>query len=227
MSRNEKEVEAIIAKMMDKEHRKDSEFRLNILIDQIGSVARYITHDPLLNPPARPHGGKQDEKLAYGQAFLQLRILAYLRNINYEEALDLGLKNWLDDDWKKKENQDLEKNNGVIRGIVGCPGRITGRAYLARSYGDLVNLRDSRTPSIVVMAYAKSDFVVAREFITGVVTNHGGKTSHAAVNCLDFGIPCIVGTGNATEIIGHGDFIELDASASGENYVKILEWAKK
>ncbi|MGV8168418.1 MAG: PEP-utilizing enzyme [Candidatus Nanoarchaeia archaeon] len=227
MSVNERDVEEIIARMMDKEYRKDSEFRLNILMDQIGSVARYITHDPVLNPPARPHGGKEDEKLAYGQAFLQLRILAYLRNINYEEAMNSGLKNWLDDDWKKKGNQDLEKNNGRIRGIVGCPGRITGRAYLAKSYGDLVNLRDSKVPSIVVMSFAKSDFVVAREYITGVVTNHGGKMSHAAVNCLDFGIPCIVGTGNATELIGQGDFIELDASASGENYVKILERAAK
>lgn len=38
--------------------------------------------------------------------------------------------------------------------------------------------------------------------ITGaIVTNLGGKTCHAAIVSRELGVPCVVGTGNATKIL--------------------------
>ena len=94
---------------MAKEDRKDVEFRHIIAVTEVGDIGKYITHDPKLNPNARPHGTKDDEVLAYGQAFVQLAALAYLREISFKEAFDKGTQNWIDMDWKKSPNKLLKR----------------------------------------------------------------------------------------------------------------------
>ena len=44
-----------------------------------------------------------------------------------------------------------------------------------------------------------------------IVTDIGGITSHAAIISREFGIPCIVGTNNATKVLKNGDFVVVDA----------------
>jgi pyruvate, water dikinase len=46
-----------------------------------------------------------------------------------------------------------------------------------------------------------------------VVTNRGGRTCHAAIISRELGIPCIVGTKNATETISNGQEVTVDCSA--------------
>jgi pyruvate,water dikinase len=38
----------------------------------------------------------------------------------------------------------------------------------------------------------------------GIVTDHGGRTCHAAIVSRELGIPAIVGTGKATEVLADG-----------------------
>jgi pyruvate,water dikinase len=47
-----------------------------------------------------------------------------------------------------------------------------------------------------------------------IVTNKGGRTSHAAIVSRELGIPCIVGTENATKKIATGDMITVDVSGA-------------
>lgn len=47
---------------------------------------------------------------------------------------------------------------------------------------------------------------------SAIITNQGGMMSHAAIVSREMGIPCIVGTQNATELIKDGMEIEVDAS---------------
>ena len=51
----------------------------------------------------------------------------------------------------------------------------------------------------------------------------GGLLSHAAIVSREFGIPCIVGTGNATSILKDGDQVEVDAT---NGIVKITKKAE-
>ena len=46
------------------------------------------------------------------------------------------------------------------------------------------------------------DWVPIMRIASGIVTNRGGRTSHAAIVSRELGLPCIVGTNNATEVIG-------------------------
>ena len=43
-----------------------------------------------------------------------------------------------------------------------------------------------------------------------IITDEGGITSHAAVVSREFGIPCIIGTKNATRMLKTGDMVEID-----------------
>ena len=52
-----------------------------------------------------------------------------------------------------------------------------------------------------------------------IVTNRGGRTCHAAIVSRELGIPCIVGAGNATEVINSGNDITVDCSKGEEGYV--------
>ena len=43
----------------------------------------------------------------------------------------------------------------------------------------------------------------------GIVTDHGGRTCHAAIVSRELGIPAVVGTGVGTEILKDGQKITL------------------
>ncbi|MBU0666369.1 MAG: PEP-utilizing enzyme [Nanoarchaeota archaeon] len=193
---------------MRNEDRKDEEFRYLITTTELGDIGKYLTHDPKLNSGARPHGSKQDEILAYGQALVQLIALADLRGIKVTEALNSGLLNWADSDWRKIK----AKSETEVKGITGCPGQISGIAYVV---GEKHPLKKVAKESILVTAYAKPELASYLGIIAGFVTDHGGYTCHAANIARDKGIPCIVGTGNATKLIKHGEQIILDANING------------
>jgi len=57
-----------------------------------------------------------------------------------------------------------------------------------------------------------------------IVTDLGGLMSHAAIVSREFGIPCIVDTGNGSKILKDGDLVEVDAN---NGTVKIISKAKK
>jgi phosphohistidine swiveling domain-containing protein len=207
-------IETIVANLMEKEDRKDSEFRFALLSTEIGDIGKYITHDPKLNPGARPHGSKEDEKLAYGQAIVMLMGLCYARGISYDNALNLGINNWQEADWRKRESSSKE-----VKGFAAVPYFRSGDAYVVSEKNPLSEMK---TPGILVMEFAKPDFVLAKEYILGIVTDHGGSSCHAANIAREYNIPCIVGTGNATTIINHGDRISLDYNDNNEGIVTIL-----
>ena len=52
------------------------------------------------------------------------------------------------------------------------------------------------------------------------VTDEGGITSHAAIVAREMKKPCVVGTKNATRILGDGDMVEVDADSG---IVKIIK----
>jgi len=56
--------------------------------------------------------------------------------------------------------------------------------------------------------------------IDGIVTEVGGRLSHAAIVAREYGIPCIVGVQNILKEIKDGDLIKIDGTA-GE--IKILK----
>jgi len=58
-----------------------------------------------------------------------------------------------------------------------------------------------------------------------IVTNRGGRTCHAAIISRELGIPCVIGTGNGTEVIKNGMNITIDDSEGvGRIYQGLLKY---
>ena len=49
---------------------------------------------------------------------------------------------------------------------------------------------------------------------SAIITDKGGRTSHAAIVSRELGIPCIVGSENATRKIKTGQMITVDTTGS-------------
>jgi pyruvate,water dikinase len=73
--------------------------------------------------------------------------------------------------------------------------RGTGRACLIQSAADIDKFVDG---SILVTSITDPDWVPIMKRASAIVTDHGGRTSHAAIVSRELGLPAIVGTGNAT-----------------------------
>ena len=46
----------------------------------------------------------------------------------------------------------------------------------------------------------------------GIVTDVGGPLSHGSIVAREYGIPAVLGTGNATKVIDNGQWVTVDGS---------------
>ena len=67
---------------------------------------------------------------------------------------------------------------------------------------------------VLVTEMTDPDWEPIMKIAKAIVTNKGGRTSHAAIVSRELGIPAIVGTKNATELIKEGEEITVDCSDS-------------
>ncbi|MBD3282156.1 MAG: phosphoenolpyruvate synthase [Candidatus Portnoybacteria bacterium] len=78
---------------------------------------------------------------------------------------------------------------------------------------------------VLVTEMTDPDWEPIMKKAAAIVTDKGGKTSHAAIVSRELGIPAIVGVGDATKKIKTGDKITIDCSSgTGDIYKGILEW---
>jgi len=96
----------------------------------------------------------------------------------------------------------------TVKGSVACRGRVIGKAKLLFEEDDMVKINKG---DIIVSPMTRPHFVPVMKKAAGIVTDFGGILCHAALISREFGIPCIVGTNDATKIFSDGDLIELDA----------------
>ena len=52
-----------------------------------------------------------------------------------------------------------------------------------------------------------------------IVTNRGGRTCHAAIIARELGIPALVGTGDSTTVLNHGDMVTVSCAEGDTGYV--------
>jgi len=181
--------------------RADRPFRFAIAISQLGNVAMHLTHDPKENPQARPYGTPSGHIADAGHALAQIIIYLDASGIDIQEAMNIALDAIRDKDCLKRE---ATKTTEIV-GIVACEGWMIGTAWVDPNMER--NQEDRPDDAILVTSHPYSDARL-KEY-SGVITDHGGIGCHAAVVCREFKIPCIVGTGNATQRIKDGDPIEM------------------
>ena len=73
-----------------------------------------------------------------------------------------------------------------------------GRVCLIESAKDIDRFVDG---AVLVTATTDPDWVPIMKRASAIVTDHGGRTSHAAIVSRELGLPAIVGTGDATHVL--------------------------
>lgn len=102
-----------------------------------------------------------------------------------------------------------EPTHQVLNGRPACRGRVIGKVKIIKHLRELSKLEKG---DVLVTRMTTPDFVPSLGKISAIVTDEGGVTCHAAIVSREFGIPCIVGTGNATQILRDADEVEVNAN---------------
>lgn len=99
----------------------------------------------------------------------------------------------------------------LLSGIPASPGIASGRARVMDrpAQGQVLDPGDI----LVTVVTDPMSFVDIIENAAALVTDLGGITSHPAILARELGIPCVVGTRNATETIPDGITVVVDGSA--------------
>ncbi|MFC7537196.1 phosphoenolpyruvate synthase [Sphingomonas sp. GCM10030256] len=100
----------------------------------------------------------------------------------------------------------------LVSGAAVGQGIVSGPAAIVRTPADAEQLAAG---SVLVAEATDPDWVPALRHAGGIVTDHGGTTSHAAIVSRELGIPAVIGTGNATRLLRNGQEVTLSC-ASGE-----------
>jgi len=106
-----------------------------------------------------------------------------------------------------KSTQD--KQQDTLTGIPASRGIVKGRVRICKTSQDIKNMQAGE---ILVAPATTPDYILGFKKASAIVTDEGGITSHAAVISREIGLPCIIGTRNASEILRDGDLIEVDAN---------------
>ncbi len=97
----------------------------------------------------------------------------------------------------------------LLTGLPASPGRGSGKVRIVHSLNDLSKIKEG---DVLVTEMTNPDMVLSMQKASAIVTNEGGITAHAAIVSREMGIPAVVGTETATEILKDGMIITVDGS---------------
>ena len=117
------------------------------------------------------------------------------------------------------EEKTEARQPSELKGSCANTGHARGLARLIFSPTDMPKMKQGE---ILVAPATNPDVVPAMKKAAAIVTNTGGITCHAAIVSRELGIPCVVGTKRATDVIRDGDEVEVDAD---KGIVKIIKRA--
>ncbi|MGD0453004.1 MAG: phosphoenolpyruvate synthase [Solirubrobacteraceae bacterium] len=102
-----------------------------------------------------------------------------------------------------------EPQTVLLRGLGGAPGSASGAARVLASLDDATSLNDG---DVLVTHMTSPDWLPLMRRSAAIVTDSGGMTCHAAIVSRELGIPCVVGTGEATRKLRDGEIVTVDAT---------------
>ena len=110
-----------------------------------------------------------------------------------------------------------DPNSDVLKGIPVSPGTVTSPASLIKSP---VEFDQMEPDSILVCPMTNPAWTPLFAHATGLVTDMGGILGHGSIVAREYGIPAVVGTGNITQRVKHGQKITVDGDAGTISLIK-------
>jgi pyruvate,water dikinase len=99
------------------------------------------------------------------------------------------------------------KDAQMISGFAVSPGAVTGVASVIMSPDEFDRMEPD---TILVCPLTTPAWTQLFPYAIGLVTDIGSITAHGSIVAREYGIPAVLGTGNGTRIVAHGDRIEVN-----------------
>ena len=108
------------------------------------------------------------------------------------------------------------KARPLLTGAAVGDAIAAGEACVIRSAAEIERFRDG---AILVTEATDPDWVPIMKRAAGIVTDHGGPTSHAAIVSRELGVPAVVGTQQATRLLRDGQTVTLSCAEGDQGHV--------
>ena len=110
----------------------------------------------------------------------------------------------------KHKGPTLVRGRSVGTAIAAGPACRLGSAAEGAKFPD---------NAVLVAEMTDPDWVPIMKRAAAIVTDHGGRTSHAAIVSRELGLPAVIGTGNATTVLQSGREITVSCAEGGDGFV--------
>lgn len=109
-----------------------------------------------------------------------------------------------------------EQGNRLLTGISIGQAITSGKVCLIKNVDEIERFEDG---AILVTGMTDPDWVPIMKRASGIITDYGGRTCHAAIVSRELGVPAIVGTGEATEVLNDKQAITLSCAEGDQGHV--------
>jgi pyruvate, water dikinase len=111
----------------------------------------------------------------------------------------------------------LKRKGGLLlEGLAVGEAIATGKVCRLSSPSEMAKFE---TGSILVTQITDPDWMPIMKRASAIITDHGGRTSHAAIVSRELGLPAIVGSGKATSVLKNGREITVSCAEGDTGYV--------
>ncbi|MGL5512233.1 MAG: PEP-utilizing enzyme, partial [Sporomusa sp.] len=109
--------------------------------------------------------------------------------------------------WNEVEIGAIGSETSVLKGSSGSRGIIKARARVILSLDEFHLMQQDE---VLVCRYTDPSWTPLFPLASAVVSDTGGPLSHSAIVAREYGIPAVLGCGNATKLIQSGDVVLVD-----------------
>ena len=116
----------------------------------------------------------------------------------------------------------IERFSLEQRGEVIAEGRAIGQKIgsgTARVVRSLQDMEQVQPGDVLVADMTDPDWEPVMKRASAIVTNRGGRTCHAAIIARELGVPAVVGTGNALELIRDGQEVTVSCAEGDTGFI--------
>ncbi len=115
-----------------------------------------------------------------------------------------------------KSYRVIEKGKTLTTGLSIGGAIVAGRVCLIEDVRDIDKFVDG---AILVTGITDPDWVPIMKRATAIITDHGGRTSHAAIVSRELGLPAVVGTGDATHVLHTDQEVTVSCAEGDQGFV--------
>ncbi|MEX2502213.1 MAG: phosphoenolpyruvate synthase [Trueperaceae bacterium] len=104
----------------------------------------------------------------------------------------------------------------LVTGIAIGDAVVSGKVQVIERADQIGRFEDG---AILVTGMTDPDWVPIMKRASAIVTDHGGRTCHAAIVSRELGIPALAGTGDATRVLQDGQSVTLSCAEGDRGFV--------